>query len=185
MADGQTRPPKAPPPPTTAAAPAPQSALEQERDRLANALAQLARSNAELQRELDAARDGGRPLDRDYKEALQDNVVVVARYRARVAALEEEIEKVKRGAAPVVEGAGGGGGGGAFGPPRDAGGLGVGVAPEAAVGAGAGGAGGGRGGAGGTAAMATDANNNNGDDANAGGGGGGSGGGTGDDGVWV
>lgn len=93
------------------------SALEQERDRLRNALAQLERSNAELRRELDAQRAQGAPLDRDYKEALEDNLVVVAKYRARVAALEEEIRRVKAG----------GGDGAAGAPPRDVGGLGVGV----------------------------------------------------------
>jgi hypothetical protein len=173
MADGQARPSssKAPPPPPAAPPP---SALEQERNRLANALAQLERSNAELRRELDAARDGGRPPDRDYKEALQDNLVVVARYRARVAALDEEIEKVTRGAAAAA------GGGGAFGPPRDAGGVGVGMAPEAAAAGaarGAAGAAAAGSGGGGAAAMATDENDSN---ANANGGGG-----EGGDGMWV
>jgi hypothetical protein len=153
---------RGPQPPAAAAAATDSSALEHERDRLQNALAQLERSNGELRRELDAQRAQGLPLDRDYKEALEDNLVVVAKYRARVAALEEEIRRVKSGAAE-----GEGGGGGVFGQPRDVGGLGVGVGgqeqqpPQQQTG-----------GAGGAAAAAGAA------------GGGGGGGGT-NEGVWV
>jgi hypothetical protein len=124
---------------TAAAAEPPQSALEQERDRLANALAQLERSNGELRRELDDQRARGVPLDRDFKDALQDNVVVVAKYRARVAALDEEIRRVKGGGAGGV-GAGGRGLGVVEEEPRDVGGLGVGVGQENEAGMGAAGA---------------------------------------------
>lgn len=66
------------------------SLLEQERDRLKCALGHLERSVTELKA---AVADSG--PDPDYKEAITENITVIAKYRARVAALEEEIQHIK------------------------------------------------------------------------------------------
>eukprot|EP00877_Chromochloris_zofingiensis_P005476 jgi/Chrzof1/1492/Cz10g09250.t1 len=65
------------------------SELELERDRLQNAVAHLERSNAELG---EAIAETG--PDREYKTAIEDNIVTIARYRAHIAALEEEIQRI-------------------------------------------------------------------------------------------
>lgn len=67
-----------------------ESVLEAERDRLLNSIAHLTRSNAELREAL-----GATGPDRDFKQAIEENIVVLARYRARVEALEAEIRRAK------------------------------------------------------------------------------------------
>jgi hypothetical protein len=56
-----------------------QSLLEIELDRLKNAVAQLVRSNEEL-REAYQQED----KDPEYKQALGENIVIIAKYRAQV-----------------------------------------------------------------------------------------------------
>lgn len=65
------------------------SVLEVEVDRLANAVAHLQRSNAELK----AALQEGGP-DPEYKLAIEENIVTIAKHRARMEALKEEIKRV-------------------------------------------------------------------------------------------
>ena len=67
-----------------------QTVLEIERDRLHTALSHLQRSNQELHEAL--AESGP---DREYKVAIEENIVVIAKYRARIAALDEEIRRLK------------------------------------------------------------------------------------------
>uniref|UniRef100_A0A383VKG6 Uncharacterized protein n=1 Tax=Tetradesmus obliquus TaxID=3088 RepID=A0A383VKG6_TETOB len=80
------------------------SLLEIERDRLLGSISHLERSVDELKAAI--AAEGP---DQDYRDAINENVVVIAKYRARVAALEEEIQRVKSGstsllsAVPVVD----------------------------------------------------------------------------------
>uniref|UniRef100_A0A1D2AEQ9 Uncharacterized protein n=1 Tax=Auxenochlorella protothecoides TaxID=3075 RepID=A0A1D2AEQ9_AUXPR len=66
-------------------------ALQAERNRLHRAVCKLKASNAELKAELD------KEFDRDYKEAIQDNIPVIAKYTARVASLDEEIAELQAG----------------------------------------------------------------------------------------
>lgn len=66
-------------------------ALQAERNRLHRAVCRLKESNAELKAELE------KEFDRDYKEAIQDNIPVIAKYTARIASLEEEIDELQRG----------------------------------------------------------------------------------------
>jgi hypothetical protein len=78
--------------------------LEIERDRLLGSISHLERSVDELKAAI--AEEGP---DQDYRDAIDENVVVIAKYKARVAALEDEIQKVKSGstallsAVPVVD----------------------------------------------------------------------------------
>jgi hypothetical protein len=80
------------------------SLLEIERDRLLGSISHLERSVDELK--VAIAEQGP---DQDYRDAINENVVVIAKYKARVAALEEEIQRVKSGstsllsAVPVVD----------------------------------------------------------------------------------
>eukprot|EP00955_Chlamydomonas_euryale_P057797 356894-Chlamydomonas_euryale.AAC.8 len=74
--------------------------LKEERRRLANSVQHLERSNCELKRELD---EHGK--DADLKDAVQENCVVIAKYRARVAALDEEIRRLEEATCAVVDGA--------------------------------------------------------------------------------
>jgi hypothetical protein len=80
------------------------SLLEIERDRLLGSISHLERSVDELKAAI--AEEGP---DQDYRDAINENVVVIAKYKARVAALEEEIQRVKSGstsllaAVPVVD----------------------------------------------------------------------------------
>lgn len=66
--------------------------LEKDRDELTNAVAHLERSIRELRAEMAATGP-----DADYKEAINDNVVTVVRYRTRIASLQEEMVRVRRG----------------------------------------------------------------------------------------
>lgn len=80
------------------------SLLEIERDRLLGSISHLERSVDELKAAI--AAEGP---DQDYRDAINENVVVIAKYKARLAALEEEIQRVKSGstsllsAVPVVD----------------------------------------------------------------------------------
>lgn len=85
-------------------APADLSELEVERDRVLRSAAKLEESNAELKAAL--AR-GGEDEDGELRAAFGENIVVIAKYRARAAALEEEVRKAKglrgSGASVAVE----------------------------------------------------------------------------------
>lgn len=65
--------------------------LEGERDRLQNAVTKLRESNAILKAELE------KEFDRDYKQAIEDNIPLIASYTARIERLEREIKDLKRG----------------------------------------------------------------------------------------
>ena len=85
-------------------APADLSELEVERDRVLRSAAKLEESNAELKAAL--AR-GGEDEDGELRAAFGENIVVIAKNRARAAALEEEVRKAKgltgSGASVAVE----------------------------------------------------------------------------------
>lgn len=66
------------------------SLLELERDRLQGALSHLDRSVTELKAAI--AETGP---DLEFKQAINENVVLIAKYRARIAALEDEIKRSK------------------------------------------------------------------------------------------
>lgn len=68
-----------------------QTVLEIEIERLKNATQHLERSN----RELKEAMAEQEVKDPDFKEALQENIVVIAKYRARIVSLEEELKRMK------------------------------------------------------------------------------------------
>ena len=67
--------------------------LAAERDRLNNAVAHLVRSNDELKEAMREEGDG----DRVYKTAVEENIVVIAGYRARVERLDKEISELTAG----------------------------------------------------------------------------------------
>lgn len=67
--------------------------LQEERARLQNAADHLQRSNAELK---EAIAHEGDP-DREYKMAIEENIVVIAKYKARIVSLEEEEAQLRRG----------------------------------------------------------------------------------------
>lgn len=96
------------------------SELEIERERVLRSAAKLEESNAELK----AAMARGDDDDGELRAAFGENIVVIAKYRARAAALEKEVRKARgvrgSGASVAVEpqwlarpesGAGGGGSG--------------------------------------------------------------------------
>ena len=105
--------------------PAGLSELEVERDRVLRSAAKLEESNAELKDAIARGEDAGCG---ELRAAFGENIVVIAKYRARAAALEEEVRKARgvrgSGASVAVEpqwlarpeggerGGGGGGGGG-------------------------------------------------------------------------
>eukprot|EP00878_Enallax_costatus_P010368 GHUV01010821.1.p3 GENE.GHUV01010821.1~~GHUV01010821.1.p3 ORF type:complete len:160 (+),score=41.87 GHUV01010821.1:1158-1637(+) len=66
------------------------SLLEMERDRLQGSLNHLERSVKELKAAI--AEEGP---DQDYKGAINENVVLIAKSRARIAALDDEIKRSK------------------------------------------------------------------------------------------
>jgi len=66
------------------------SVLEIERDRLQRALHHLEKSVIELKSVINEAGP-----DPDYKDAIDENVTVIAKYRARIAALDDEITRLK------------------------------------------------------------------------------------------
>ena len=66
------------------------SVLEQELSQLRNSVVHLERSQAELKAALQ------QHWDPEYKEAIDENIVSLARFRARAAALEQEIADLKR-----------------------------------------------------------------------------------------
>lgn len=88
------------------AAASPLSVLEAEAARLENAAAKLKQSNAELRSAMEEG-EAGEAEWRTYREAINENLPVIAKYVARAEALREEIEKCK-----------GGGGGGPSEPER-------------------------------------------------------------------
>lgn len=66
--------------------------LQQDHDSLANSVRHLERSIQELK---DAIASSG--PDKDFTEAIQDNIVTIARYRAKMAVLREQIAKMQQG----------------------------------------------------------------------------------------
>lgn len=90
--------------------------MQAERDRLALAIEHLARSQTALVAAI--AEEGD--ADRAYKTSIEENIVVLARYRARVERLDRELAELRRGrqplngaaAVPVAPADGGSGGGG-------------------------------------------------------------------------
>jgi hypothetical protein len=64
-------------------------ALEQERSRLDNAVHHLVKSNNDLKEALSTE------MDRELKTALEENIVIIAKYRARIAAIDEELSLIK------------------------------------------------------------------------------------------
>eukprot|EP00879_Flechtneria_rotunda_P012858 GHRR01013426.1.p1 GENE.GHRR01013426.1~~GHRR01013426.1.p1 ORF type:complete len:205 (+),score=84.22 GHRR01013426.1:412-1026(+) len=68
------------------------SLLELEQDRLKGAVQHLERSVGELKQ---AIVETG--PDQDYNDAINENVVVIAKYRARIAALNDEIKRATKG----------------------------------------------------------------------------------------
>jgi len=66
------------------------SLLEEEMAKLENAVAHLLRSNQEIKEELS---EHGR--DPELKTAMEENIVIIAKYRARIESLREEINKAK------------------------------------------------------------------------------------------
>ena len=73
------------------------SALKDELDRLKNSVYHLERSNRELQAELANERD------QDYQQAIGENIVLLAKQRARIASLEEELLALEGGGAPAMQ----------------------------------------------------------------------------------
>lgn len=59
------------------------SPLEIELDRLCNSLKHLERSNEELKAAMQEDVLAGRRPDQDFKQALQENIVTIAKHRAR------------------------------------------------------------------------------------------------------
>eukprot|EP00198_Chlamydomonas_reinhardtii_P003653 XP_001692989.1 predicted protein [Chlamydomonas reinhardtii] len=72
------------------------SVLRIEIDELKNAIKHLERSNRELQTLLEF------DPDPEYRQAIGENIVTMAKKRARVAALEEELRRIT-GEAPAEE----------------------------------------------------------------------------------
>ena len=68
--------------------------LEDEKRSLETALRHLQSSITELKK---AIADGDDDDDRTFKHAVDENVVVVAKYRVRIARLDEEIIEFKKG----------------------------------------------------------------------------------------
>mmetsp|Transcript_13750 Transcript_13750/g.38924 ORF Transcript_13750/g.38924 Transcript_13750/m.38924 type:complete len:121 (+) Transcript_13750:433-795(+) len=64
--------------------------LQEEIGRLQNAVDHLVRSNKELK---DLIQETG--PDRDYKEAIEENIVTIAKYRSAIQKLEEQMQKLK------------------------------------------------------------------------------------------
>jgi hypothetical protein len=61
--------------------------LEIERDRLRNSVEHLERSNAELKEAIQSEGDA----DGEYRRAIDENIVIIAKYRARRAQVDHEI----------------------------------------------------------------------------------------------
>ncbi|KAG2495671.1 hypothetical protein HYH03_006271 [Edaphochlamys debaryana] len=80
------------------------SVLQLEIDELKNAVTHLLRSNAELREAL--ASDA----DPEFRDAVNENLVTIARKRARVAALEEELRRLTGREGPGEEAGPGAGG---------------------------------------------------------------------------
>ena len=74
------------------------SALKDEIDRLENSVRHLERSNRELKEELEA---NGR--DVDYQVAIGDNIVLLAKQKARIASLKEELVTLEGGGAAMQD----------------------------------------------------------------------------------
>lgn len=66
--------------------------IEAEIAELQHKVQHLLRSNDELRRCIAEAGP-----DREYKVAIEDNIVTIARFRARIASLEEQLRAMKRG----------------------------------------------------------------------------------------
>ena len=71
----------------------PAGPLESEIQELEHAVVHLVRSNDEL---VQAIAEQG--PDRDYQEAINDNIVTIARHRARIASLKEQLRAMHHGA---------------------------------------------------------------------------------------
>lgn len=65
------------------------SLWEQERDQLQNAVFYLERSNVDLKKSFTA------DMNRDLKLAFEENLVLIAKYRARVERLTSDIEQMR------------------------------------------------------------------------------------------
>lgn len=86
--------------------------LEVELERLRNSVSHLERSNRELKEAMieegrgaaaaAAAAEGGDGPDAEFKTAIAENIVTIAKQRARIASLEEELEKATGGGAPCA-----------------------------------------------------------------------------------
>mmetsp|Transcript_33464 Transcript_33464/g.84803 ORF Transcript_33464/g.84803 Transcript_33464/m.84803 type:complete len:183 (-) Transcript_33464:244-792(-) len=74
-----------------------QSLLEIELDQLCNSVKHLERSNAELK---EALQEGPDP---DLRAAFNENIVVIAKQRARIASLRDEIMKLRGHSAPNAQ----------------------------------------------------------------------------------
>ncbi|GMH33015.1 hypothetical protein BSKO_00849 [Bryopsis sp. KO-2023] len=61
-----------------------------ERDRLLNAVTHLQRSNRDLQECLDESGN-----DPELRQALGENIVVIAKYKAKIEQIEQEIRKAR------------------------------------------------------------------------------------------
>lgn len=67
--------------------------LEHECKHLENAIEHLQRSNKELKEAIIDQGDG----DREYKTAIEENIVVIAKYKSKVQSLKDEIDQLRSG----------------------------------------------------------------------------------------
>ena len=74
------------------------AALKDELQRITKSLHHLTRSNAELQEEMRHSE----LKDPDFKLAIEDNIVTIAKFRARAESLVEEIARLEAGAASAA-----------------------------------------------------------------------------------
>eukprot|EP00199_Chlamydomonas_sp_CCMP681_P003074 CAMPEP_0119111688 /NCGR_PEP_ID=MMETSP1180-20130426/36796_1 /TAXON_ID=3052 ORGANISM="Chlamydomonas cf sp, Strain CCMP681" /NCGR_SAMPLE_ID=MMETSP1180 /ASSEMBLY_ACC=CAM_ASM_000741 /LENGTH=166 /DNA_ID=CAMNT_0007098801 /DNA_START=163 /DNA_END=663 /DNA_ORIENTATION=+ len=71
------------------------SAAEVDIKRLAHSLQHLERSNKELKAIIVEAQADGQPVDQVLKTAFQDNIVTIAKHRARLEAMERELQELQ------------------------------------------------------------------------------------------
>lgn len=67
--------------------------LEGDKFRLENSVVHLQRSISELKEAIASEGDE----DREFKKAIEENIVVIARYKAKIERLDKEIEELKKG----------------------------------------------------------------------------------------
>ena len=83
------------------------SELEVERERVLRSAAKLEESNAELKAAIARGEDDGADDHGELRAAFGENIVIIAKHRARAAALEEEVRRAKgvrgSGASVAVE----------------------------------------------------------------------------------